>query len=148
EKIVEESPALDGLQARHGAQLGDFLREKIAVVEGDVSQPGLGIKDSVRARLASSLDLVVNSAGLTDFNPDLREAVSANVESAEHLLEFIRTSDHAALMHLSTCYVVGMRDGRVSEDLPENYTPAGLKNFDAEREIASLRETIRRIEER
>jgi thioester reductase-like protein len=148
EKIVEENPTLDGLQKQYGARLGDFLREKIEVVEGDVSQPGLGLEESVRARLSRSLDLVVNSAGLTDFNPDLRDAVSSNVESAEHLLNFIRSSDHAALMHLSTCYVVGMRDGRVTEELQDNYTPAGVKNFDAEREIASLRETIQHIEER
>ena len=148
EKIVEESPTLDGLQRTYGPRLGAFLREKIEVVEGDVSQPGLGLEDGVRARLARSLDLLVNSAGLTDFNPDLREALSSNVESAEHLLDFVRATDHAALMHLSTCYVVGMRDGRVAEELQENYNPAGLKNFDAEREITSLREMIQRIEER
>src|SRR5258708_5806366 len=148
EKIVEESPTLDGLQRQHGSRLGEFLRAKIEVVEGDVSQPGLGLEESVRARLSRSLDLVVNSAGLTDFNPDLRDAVSSNVESDEHLLNFIRSSDHSALMHLSTCYVVGMRDGRVSEELQENYNPAGVKNFDAEREIASLRETMQNIEER
>jgi hypothetical protein len=148
EKIVEESPTLDGLQKQYGARLGEFLRQKIDVVEGDVSQPDLGLQESVRARLAKSLDLVVNSAGLTDFNPDLRDAVSSNVESAEHLLHFLRASDHAALMHLSTCYVVGMRDGRVTEDLHDGYNPANVKNFDAEREIASLRETIQHIEER
>jgi len=148
EKIVEESPALDGLDETHGPGLGEFLRRKIQVVEGDVSLPGLGLEEGVRARLARSLDLVVNSAGLTDFNPDLREALSSNVESAEHLLDFLRSADHAALMHLSTCYVVGMRDGRVAEELRENYNPANLKNFDAEREIASLREMIQRIEER
>ena len=148
EKIVEESPTLDGLQKQYGSRLGDFLREKIEVVEGDVSQPGLGLEESVRARLARSLDVVVNSAGLTDFNPDLRDAVSSNVESAEHLLNFIRAADHSALMHLSTCYVVGMRDGRVTEGLQDNYNPANLKNFDSEREIASLRETMQHIEER
>ncbi len=148
EKIVEESPTLDGLQKQYGARLGEFLRQKIDVVEGDVSQPGLGLEEAVRARLAKSLDLVVNSAGLTDFNPDLRDAVSSNVESAEHLLHFIRISDHSALMHLSTCYVVGMRDGRVTEDLHDGYNPANVKNFDAEREIASLRETMQHIEER
>jgi len=148
EKIVEESPTLDGLQKTYGSRLGDFLREKVDVVEGDVSLPGLGIQPEVRARLARSLDLVVNSAGLTDFNPDLRDALSSNVESAEHLLDFLRSTDHAALMHLSTCYVVGMRDGRVAEELSENYNPANIKNFDAEREIASLREMIQRIEER
>ena len=49
---------------------------------------------------------------------------------------------------MSTCYVVGMRDGRVAEELSDNYNPANIKNFDAEREIASLREMIQRIEER
>jgi long-chain acyl-CoA synthetase len=148
EKIVEESPTLDGLQKQYGTRLGDFLRQKIDVVEGDVSQPDLGLEEGVRARLAQSLDLVVNSAGLTDFNPDLRDAVSSNVESAEHLLNFVRASDHAALMHLSTCYVVGMRDGRVTENLHDSYNPANVKNFDAEREIASLREMMQHIEER
>ena len=148
EKIVEESPTLDGLQKTYGSRLGEFLREKVDVVEGDVSLPGLGLDTQVRAGLERSLDLVVNSAGLTDFNPDLREALSSNVESAEHLLDFLRATDHAALMHLSTCYVVGMRDGRVAEELSENYNPAYIRNFEAEREISSLREMIRRIEER
>src|SRR5713226_2437448 len=148
EKIIEESPAFDTLQERHGRQLGAFLREKVEVVEGDVSLPGLGLDEATQARLAKSLDLIVNSAGLTDFNPDLRDALSSNVDSALHLLDFLRKSDHAGLMHLSTCYVVGMRDGRVTEELQGNYNPANSSDFDAEREVGSLRETIRRIEAR
>src|SRR3984893_9471498 len=49
EKIIEESPAFDTLQARHGRQLGAFLRQKVEVVEGDVSQPGLGLDDATQA---------------------------------------------------------------------------------------------------
>src|SRR5258707_111193 len=71
EKIAEESPAFDELHDRHCPKLGAFLEEKIEVVEGDVSQPGLGLEEATQARLAKSLDLIVNSAGLTDFNPDL-----------------------------------------------------------------------------
>jgi len=148
EKILEESPAFDTLQARHGRQLAAFLKQKVEVVEGDVSQPGLGMDEATQERLAKSLDLIVNSAGLTDFNPDLREALASNVDSAMHLLDFLRKSDHAGLMHLSTCYIVGMRDGRVAEELHDNYNPSQDVNFDAEREIESLREMIRRIEER
>jgi len=148
EKIVEESPTFDTLHERHGQKLGAFLREKVEVVEGDVSVPGLGLDEATQARLAKSLDLIVNSAGLTDFNPDLREALSSNVDSALHLLDFLRKSDHAGLMHLSTCYVVGMRDGRVTEELQGNYNPANGPDFDAEREVESLRETIRRVEAR
>ena len=148
QKIIEESPAFDSLQTRYGRQLGALLREKIEVVEGDVSQPGLGLDGATQARLAKSLDLIVNSAGLTDFNPDLREAVASNIDSAIYLLEFVRRCDHAGLMHLSTCYVVGMRDGRVNEELQENYSPTLDARFDMEREIESLREMIARIEER
>jgi hypothetical protein len=148
EKIVEESPTFDTLQQRYGRNLGAFLKSKVEVVEGDVSQPGLGLDAAVQERLARSLDLIVNSAGLTDFNPDLRDALSSNVDSALNLLDFVRHCAKAGLMHLSTCYVVGMRDGRVTEELQDNYNPAGDPAFDAEREIASLRETIERIEAR
>jgi alcohol-forming fatty acyl-CoA reductase len=148
EKIVEESPTFDTLQERHGRRLGAFLNEKVEVVEGDVSLPGLGLDEGTQARLAKSLDLIVNSAGLTDFNPDLRDAISSNVDSALHLLDFLGKCDHAGLMHLSTCYVVGMRDGRVTEELLENYSPANSPDFNAEREVESLRETIRRVEAR
>jgi long-chain acyl-CoA synthetase len=65
-----------------------------------------------------------------------------------NLLEFLRKCDHAGLMHLSTCYVVGMRDGRVREELRGNYNPADHPDFDAEREIASLRDMVGRIEAR
>src|SRR5437879_5440753 len=148
EKIVEESPAFDTLQDRYGRKLGAFLKEKVEVVEGDVSVPGLGLDEVTQTRLAKSLDLVVNSAGLTDFNPDLRDALSSNIDSTIHLLEFLRKCDRAGLMHLSTCYAVGMRDGRVTEELRNNYNPADSPQFDAEREVDSLRETIRRIEAR
>src|ERR1700720_361848 len=148
EKIVEESPTLDPLQEIHGANLAAFLREKVEVVEGDVSQPGLGLDAATQSRLQRSLDVIANSAGLTDFNPDLRDALSSNVDSTRYLLDFLRKCDHSGLMHLSTCYVVGMRDGRVMEELQDNYNPARDAAFDAEREIASLRETIRHVEER
>jgi thioester reductase-like protein/phosphoserine phosphatase len=148
EKIVEESPTFDALQELHGTKLAQFLQEKVEVVEGDVSQPGLGLDEETQSRLMHSLDVIANSAGLTDFNPDLRDALSSNVDSAVYLLEFLRRCDHAGLMHLSTCYVVGMRDGRVTEELQSNYNPAGHPDFDAEKEITSLREMVQRIEER
>ena len=148
EKILEESPVFDRLEARHGSELGRFLAEKTEVVTGDSSQPGLGLDPEVRARLARSLDLVVNSAGLTDFNPDLRDAMAGNVESAAQLAAFLRESDHAALLHLSTCYVVGGRDGRVREEAQPNYTPASIPEFDAEREWQSLQELVHKVEDR
>jgi alcohol-forming fatty acyl-CoA reductase len=148
EKIVEENPTFDPLQEIHGHDLSQFLKSKLEVVEGDVSAERLGLDQATHDRLAKSLDVVVNSAGLTDFNPDLRDAMSSNVDSALHLVEFLRASDHAALMHLSTCYVVGKRDGRVQEELADHYNPAGDSRFDSEREIESLRTLVASVEER
>jgi Male sterility protein/haloacid dehalogenase-like hydrolase len=148
EKIVEASPVFDRLEESHGKNLSAFLAEKLEVVEGDVSQPGLGLDDKTRQRLARVIDLVVNSSGLTDFNPDLRDALASNVDPAAHLIEFLRASDHAALLHLSTCYVVGARDGRVAEELRANYTPADVEEFDFERELRSLQELVRKVDER
>jgi long-chain acyl-CoA synthetase len=148
EKIVEESPVFEPLCRRHGDRLPDFMRERLEVIEGDVSQPGLDMEPAVRERLSRTLDVVINSSGLTDFNPDLRDAIASNVDSILHLLKFIRQSDHAALLHLSTCYVVGCQDGRVPETLRPNYTPKPNPGWDVETEVGSLRQVIAEIEAR
>jgi hypothetical protein len=148
EKMIEGSPVFDPLFDKYGDRLGALLAEKIEVVEGDVSQPGVGLDPETAARLRKDLDLIINSSGLTDFNPDLRDALAVNVDSTYHLIEFIRGSDHAALLHLSTCYVAGQRDGRVSERVRLNYTPAHLKNFDSEKEWHRLHELVESAEAR
>ncbi len=148
QRMIEESPVFDGLSARHGDAFAQFLRERIEVVDGDASKAGLGLAPEARERLAKSVDLIINSGGLTDFNPDLRDALAANVRSTIHLLDFLRACDHAALLHLSTCYAIGRRDGRILEELPKNYTPSGLPGFDAERELQSLEELVRATDAR
>src|SRR5581483_1399335 len=146
EKLLEESPVFDPLFERHGNRLPEFLRDKIEVIEGDVTQPGLGLAAGVAQDLQKNLDIIVNSSGLTDFNPDLRDALATNTDAALNILEIVRSSDHAGLLHLSTCYVAGEQDGRVPEKLVPNYNPRGLDDFDAERELQSLRELVRKAE--
>ncbi len=146
EKIVEESPVFDPLFEKHGPGFADYLRDKVEVVEGDVTKPGLGLNAEAARRLQRNLDLIVNSSGLTDFNPDLRDALTTNTHAAMNILEFVRGTDHAGLLHLSTCYVAGERDGRVAERLIPNYTPHRVPGFDAEQEWQSLRSLIAQAE--
>jgi thioester reductase-like protein len=146
EKMVEDSPVFDPLFERYGSRLPGFLREKIEIVEGDVTQPGLGLSLDTAHRLQKNLDLIINSSGLTDFNPDLRDALATNTDAALNILEFVRSADHAGLLHLSTCYVAGEQDGRVSERIVTNYNPRGLDGFDAEQEWNDLRELIKQAE--
>jgi len=146
EKMVEDSPVFDPLFEFLGDRLPGFLREKVEIVEGDVTQPGLGLDAENARRLQKSLDLVINSSGLTDFNPDLRDALSTNTDAALNILEFVRLSDHAGLVHLSTCYVAGEQDGRVIEQIVPNYNPRGVGGFDAEREWRGLHDLIKHAE--
>ncbi|HVI08971.1 MAG TPA: SDR family oxidoreductase [Candidatus Binatia bacterium] len=146
DKMVEESPVFDPLFEKYGPSLGDFLREKIEVVEGDVTQPGLGLAPEVARRVQRSLDLAINSSGLTDFNPDLRDALLTNTDASVNVVEFVRSTDHAGLLHLSTCYVAGERDGRVAENLIPNYTPHRIAGFDAEQEWRDLHDLISKAE--
>jgi len=139
EKLVEESPVFDPLFAHYGAGLGHFLAQRVEVVEGDVSQPSLGLNPETSQFLQKNLDLIVNSSGLTDFNPDLRDALASNVDASLNVLDFVRQSNHCGLLHLSTCYVAGTRDGRVAERVVPNYVPSRLLGFEAERELRSLR---------
>jgi alcohol-forming fatty acyl-CoA reductase len=148
QKIVEESPLFEGFHEELGDRLARFINERVEVVEGDVTMPGLGLEEETRKKLAATLDLVVNSSGLTDFNPDLRSALSVNVEATVQLMDFIRQCDHAGLLHLSTCYVVGFRDGRVKEERCADYNPIAAPDFDAERERQSLHRLVKEIEER
>jgi thioester reductase-like protein len=148
QKVVETSPVYGPLAKRHGARFATFLRERVQIVEGDVTKPDLGMAPEARTELAASLDLIVNSSGLTDFNPDLRDALSSNVNAVAHVLEFLRECRHAALLHLSTCYVAGQRDGRIYETATPNYSPAGIAGFDAEKEWHALENFIRVTEVR
>ncbi len=148
QRALEESPVFENLAQRHGDGFAAFLRERIEVVDGDVSKPGLGLAPNLRQRLARSLDVIVNSSGLTDFNPDIRDALATNVRATAYTLDFLRECEHAGLLHLSTCYVVGQRDGRVMEELPRNYTPRGLAGYDAAQEWQRLETLVRDTEAR
>ncbi|HEV2299637.1 MAG TPA: SDR family oxidoreductase [Candidatus Acidoferrales bacterium] len=146
QKIVDESPVFESLARKYGQTFARFFAEKIEVFDGDVSKPGLGLDAATRKTLESKLDLIINSSGLTDFNPDLRDALAANVNSVANLLDFLRQTDHAALLHLSTCYVAGQRDGRMVETLSPNFSPSNLPGFDAFKEWQALEALIRDAE--
>jgi phosphoserine phosphatase len=148
QRVLEESPVFEGLSARYGEGFAEFLRERIEVVDGDVSKPDLGLEPAVKQRLNRSLDVIINSSGLTDFNPDIRDALATNVRATAYTLDFLRDCDHAGLLHLSTCYVVGQRDGRVMEVLPANYTPRETKGYDAVEEWQRLENLVRDTEAR
>jgi long-chain acyl-CoA synthetase len=132
ERLLAESPVLRTIPQ-------EVVTRKIEVVEGDMCEPGLGLDPATRERLQRSVDVIVNSGGLTEFMPDVRLSLAGNVDSTIHAVDFLRGSDHAALLHLSTCYVAGRRSGRIPERAESGFTPSSTPGFDAEEEIRELR---------
>jgi long-chain acyl-CoA synthetase len=115
---VARGRPFDPLRARHGDGFDAFLRSRCVPLAGDVGDPLLGLSAADLARLeAGGLDLVLNSAGLVDFNPSLELALSVNVDGPEQAVALCRRLG-AALLHVSTCFVAGNRDGVVEEDEP------------------------------
>jgi long-chain acyl-CoA synthetase len=141
-RIIDRSPLFDIVRNRHGDAFDRFVREKIEIFEGDVGRPDLGLDAQARRRICDSVDLVVNCAGLTEFNPDLRLALRINVEAPLHLLELVRSSSRAALLHLSTCFAAGSREGRIRESA-FSQAPSGAP-FDSGQERSMLHAWIRK----
>jgi long-chain acyl-CoA synthetase len=109
------SPPLRAIVDRLGGE--PAIRKKVQVVEGDLDQPLCGISPETIAQLKGQVDIVVNLAGVVDFDPPVNESVEPNVYGTRRLIELVQLLD-AKLVHVSTSYVAGKKDGPVSEDEP------------------------------
>ena len=116
EQQVITSGAFDPVREVYQAGFDDFIADKIKVVSGDLTQDDLGFDDDVLVELREGLDLFLNSAGLVDFNPSLEASLSINTRGLLRIVEFVKSCDRAKLLHVSTCYVTGTRDGVIRED--------------------------------
>ncbi|MGH7272384.1 MAG: SDR family oxidoreductase [Polyangiaceae bacterium] len=143
---VAASEALSPLRRAHGDRFESFLRSKIAPIDGDVRQPLCGVSPEALRTLTGSIDVVINVAGVVDFNPPLDEAIAVNAVGAQNLVALAR-SVGAAVFHTSTCYVAGAREGLVREEDPRaipfpQAQELGLGLWDPQREIAECLDRI------
>ncbi|HLG18294.1 MAG TPA: SDR family oxidoreductase [Bdellovibrionota bacterium] len=144
EKMISSEFVFAPLHERHGEKLSQVLSKRVEVVEGDVSAVDLKLSVERARKIADQLDLFVNCAGLVEFDPDLRDSIAVNVDGALNAAEFVRNSKKAALLHVSTCYVAGVREGRIPESI-DPYLAPNEKRFDPEREYRAVLEALDRI---
>ncbi|MGX4687778.1 SDR family oxidoreductase [Streptomyces sp. JNUCC 63] len=83
-------------------------------VTGDITRPGLGLTDDDR-RLARTADRIVHCAAVTDFGLPEERYDSINVSGTRHVLD-LALAGRTPLVHVSTAYVCGERDGTAYED--------------------------------
>ncbi|MFQ5414063.1 MAG: AMP-binding protein [Phycisphaerae bacterium] len=110
------SNAFNRLRAMRGDAFDELCDAKVHVVGGDLTKPRLGLSASAYDRLQSRITLVVNSAATVTFDERVDLAIELNTLGPVRLLEFAQDCGDIPLMHVSTCYVCGARDGEVAED--------------------------------
>jgi len=115
EKVVRSEP-FQPLRDHHGDEQAEaFVLERTRVLDGDITDPFLGLSERVLAELAGQVDVVVNCAGLVSFNPPLEVGLKINTYGVRNAVELSQRLG-VPLVHVSTAFVVGNKSGLVFED--------------------------------
>jgi long-chain acyl-CoA synthetase len=129
----------------------EALRQKITVIEGDLDEPMCGFSAENLDLIKGNIDVVVNLAGVVDFDPPVNESFETNVYGTQNLISLVQFLD-TRLVHVSTCYVAGKRNGRISEDTEiEGYFPrkesSPGEHFSIETELAWYEQFVQETRE-
>ena len=145
---IVTSGALDPLREQYkGQQFTDFINEKITPIDGDVKGEFAGVSAEVRDFIRGDVDLLVNSAGIVDFNPPLDKSLDANAFGMQNLVALAKDLGDVKFIHTSTCYVAGDRTGQVDEVSPLTYPfpkvdDLDIKHWDPDQEIKECMDMV------
>src|ERR1700674_5213543 len=94
---ILDSPALAPVREHLGARFDRYVEEKIAIVPGDITEPGLVSDDA--GTLHGAIDAVIHCAGLVNFEASLEKAITINTIGVANVIDFCRVQC-AALVHI------------------------------------------------
>lgn len=119
---IATSSVFDRLREADTDAFDTFIEDRIHCITGEVTEPAFGLGDEACARLAGTLDAVINSAASVNFREELDKALSINTLCLNNIARLARLNPKLAVLQVSTCYVNGMNSGQVSESVIK---PAG-----------------------
>lgn len=106
----------------------EFPISRFEIIEGDITRPNLGIDDANAKRLRKTAKTVYHLAAIYDLEVKRGPAMLVNVRGTENVNDFVATIDALdRYNYVSTCYVAGLRQGRILETELEH--SAGFRNF-------------------
>lgn len=121
EKELLTSDVFNALRRLHGDQFQAWITEKVAAVEGELTDERLGFSDADYERLQNEVDIFINIAGLVQFDPPFDASLKGNALAAKHAVTFAKGCSDAVFLHVSTAYVCGDKPGHVPEELHSPY---------------------------
>jgi len=117
------------------------------IVEGDISQPYLGLADADLEAAKQETTRVFHLAAVYDLAVERELALRVNAGGTRNVVEFARSLPSLQhFHHVSTCYVAGKREGVILES--ELRHDAGYRNFYeeskylSELEVEAAKETM------
>lgn len=129
QKELYQSSVFNRLHYTYGQEVGEFLREKLVAVEGDISRDDFGLALDLQERLKEEIDILINSAAVVSFDAPLNDALEFNVLSARRAAQFARSCKGALLVHVSTAYVSGTRQGSIPETIHHPTPSESLEQY-------------------
>ncbi|KAL7202218.1 hypothetical protein ACSBR1_033818 [Camellia fascicularis] len=138
------------LREKLGANLNSLISEKVTPVAGDITCKNLGVKDSnLVEEMWREVDVVVNLAATTNFEERYDVALLLNTLGAKLVLDFAKKcANIKMLLHVSTAYVSGEREGLIVENsYYMGETLNGAHGLDIEMEIKVVGERLRELRE-
>ncbi len=129
---VLASPMMAHLRALHAGDWESWAGARIEVVSGDLARDRFGLDEERYRALCSGVDRIVASAATVTFDERLDRAFELNTRGAQRVLRFARDAGDIPLLHVSTCYVSGRRQGWIEERLPELAAGSDLDSVLAE----------------
>jgi len=110
------------------SQLSGRSVEEFRVVEGDISEPGLGLNPADLDAVRQQTTRVFHLAAVYDLAVAQDLAMRVNVGGTRNVVALARSLPHLRQFHhVSTCYVAGKREGVILET--ELRHDAGYRNF-------------------
>ena len=122
-KIDSAATRVEAILTQWEAELG-FQLPRPVVFDGSLNDEDFGLSSEDRSWIESNCDRVLHCAAAMAFRPDKHgEPWRTNVEGTQRLVDFCRGTGIRHFHHVSTCYICGLRSGRILEsDIDQGQT--------------------------
>ncbi|CAO2823258.1 unnamed protein product [Amaranthus hypochondriacus] len=125
------------LKEKLGSNFDTLISEKIRAIAGDTSYENLGITD---LHISQHIDIVINVAATTKFWERYDVALGVNTYGPKNIVNFAKKCPNIQLLvHVSTAYVCGEKEGLISEkayEMGETLNGVSCLDIDFEKDFA------------
>lgn len=146
---IFSSSIFDTLKHSHGSGFDQFIKGKVEVVEGELTEPLFGLESPEFAALANQLDLIINSAASVNFREAMDQALEINTLCLNNIIALAKHTHHersvTPVLQVSTCFVNGLNRGIMREEV---CAPASGLIDAIDRDTFDIEPVIQKIQEK